>query len=123
MTDITPSWAVPGAKVVCVTADLAASPDTIRTDGNMDGLTSDRVYTIRETVVDHVTSLLALRLHEIHRGGYPGRPERGYWIGRFRPAVEPKSEAEDTAMFERIAHGATIVEKLDRLRELLDASP
>lgn len=99
MTDTTPSWAVPGAKVVCVDA------------GDTGGVLTRRgEYTIIRAYADFLVLL------ELPEGS-----QDGWFVTRFRPAAAQKTEQEDTAMFERIARGTTVLERLDLLREKLDA--
>lgn len=96
MTDTIPSWAVPGARVVCVNA------------GDTGGkLTARGEYTIVRARV----AFLVLR--EL--------PQDNWFTTRFRPAVEPKNLEEDTALFEDIVRGMSLVERLDRVKESLDA--
>lgn len=111
MTDhpTTPSWAVPGARVVAVN-NWEPGYATHAPGSTLD---VGKVYVLgRYRIEVHGDLWVDLRGEDI----------RFCWpITNFRPAVEPKSQAEDAAMFERIAHGTTIVERLDLLREKLDA--
>ena len=94
-----PSWARKGAKVVCVDV----RPRAYRVAGGeytntgLCGLALGTIYTIDAT--DNVYGRATLILRELHRGKY----EHGFDAARFRPAVEPKTEAEDVAMFHDIA--------------------
>ena len=94
-----PAWAVPGARVVCV--------DASDTEGQ---LTDRGEYTI----VRAYAGFLVLR-------EFPENSQDGWFTTRFRPAVEPKSLEEDTALFEDIVRGMSLVERLDRIAETLDA--
>ncbi len=111
-----PSWAVPGARVVCIRThmpDLDVAP-----------LVMNEVYVIRHVfeATDGSREKILVHLRGVVNGlaTISGR-EVGYWLSRFRPAVAQKTEQEDVALFERIAHGTTIVERLDLLKEKLDA--
>ena len=81
-----PSWVVRGAKVVCIS------------DRYHDNFVDDvprpvcgNVYTIREALVRKGKP--QVRLIEIDSGA------ASFHTNRFRPAVEPKSEAQDVALF------------------------
>ena len=81
-----PAWAVRGAKVVCISDRYHENfvDDVPRpVCGN--------VYTIREALVRKGKP--QVRLIEIDSGA------ASFHTNRFRPAVEPKSEAEDLALF------------------------
>lgn len=52
---------------------------------------------------------------------YPTPKDGGFFIKEFRPAVEPRSEADDVQFFTDLVKGMTVVERLDRLKESLDA--
>jgi hypothetical protein len=90
-----PAWARVGAKVVCVdTAGLFTQLDPCR------------VYTIAE-VYDPVRIDWGIRLVEVASfvglyGAFFGR--------RFRPAVPPKTEAEDTAQFRKLLNTTPVRE-------------
>lgn len=99
-----PAWAVPGARVVCVKPYKA-----------LDGLevTMNTVYVIRRAYQEpYGVFLSCMEFPDI---------DDGWCIRRFRPAVEPKSEAHDVALFEDIVRGMSLVERLDRIKESLDA--
>ena len=108
----TPTWAVPGAKVVCVN-----NSNWFDWDDHVycDGPAFKEVSTIERTHLDD-DGVLLLFLRE-----YSERPEDCYDHRLFRPAVEPKSEAHDVALFEDMARGMSLVERLDRIAETLDA--
>ncbi len=105
MTDqAIPAWAVPGARVVCINAKADYAWDAeigeVCTLGAFYGFRADGVG----------------RFHII------GKPRWLIWpVTNFRPAVEPKSEAHDVALFEDIVRGMSLVERLDRIAETLDA--
>ncbi len=108
-----PRWAVPGARVVCV--------KNLR--GNGYGTEQvpeiDKVYTVRE-----LTSQDCLQVKEIVNPlcrYAEGDLEAAFKIHCFRPAVEPRTEQEDVAFFTDLVKGMTLVERLDRLKESLDA--
>jgi hypothetical protein len=113
MTDHIPSWAVPGARVVCV--------KNLR--GNGYGTEQvpeiNKVYTVRE-----LTSQDCLRVKEIVNPlcrYAEGDLEAAFKIHCFRPAVEPKTEAEDFAKFaHHLRTPASILERLDVLAERLN---
>lgn len=89
-----PSWAKPGAKVVCVDdiPDKGWHPD-------LGGLSVGSVYTIRE-IARHSSGALGVRLVEIVRRLAPADPwEQPFAFRRFRPLVSTKTEAEDVALF------------------------
>lgn len=86
-----PSWARVGAKVVCVNASGSGDGKTPLIEG--------RTYTIRSINDELSTACAGIRLAEITNGRCPLGWEWHYNITRFRPAVEPKSEAEDLAHF------------------------
>lgn len=113
MTDTIPSWAVPGARVVCINKlGWANSSTGKRCPGPA----------YNETVTITATSFIPSRGVSIMLKEYAEMNlDRGYLVSAFRPTVIQKTQAEDTAMFERIAHGTTIVERLDLLKEKLDA--
>ena len=86
MTDqAIPAWAVPGARVVCVDDSY---PDV----GGDIFFEKNAVYTIKE--VFPVGRNWACRVREC------SDPQHNARLNRFRPAVEPKSEAHDTALLE-----------------------
>lgn len=83
-----PSWVRVGARVICVN-DVVTTPIERGQTLPVRGVT----YTVRNTFRD------AIRLVEIvNRTIYTtedGFGESAFYISRFRPAVEPKTEAED----------------------------
>jgi hypothetical protein len=88
-----PSWAVRGAKVVCV--DDAEhndwlSPGIMYFDG-LDGLAKGQIYTVREVFFDEIERAWSVRLEEIVRGKFRG-VEDGYNPCRFRPVVSQKDD-------------------------------
>mgnify|MGYP000039657958 FL=1 len=112
-----PAWAVPGARVVCINAKADYAWDA------GEAPTESAVYTIKSTMLDsygdRVLHLIELRRTKAAKRLHGARC--GYRIERFRPAVEPKSEAHDVALFEDIVRGMSLVERLDRIAETLDA--
>lgn len=110
MTDI-PSWARAGARVVLVDASNGKAEY-----GTHDAVKGDVCIL---TAVGIIQGAPVCQCRQVY-----GRwaLDREYWaeLDRFRPAVEPKTEQEDTAMFKRLVEAATPTERLDRLRELLD---
>lgn len=96
-----PSWARVGAKVVCVDNDenayLLPQYVGLYADG-LDGLALGAVYTIREIGSDGYHSA-GVRLEEIVRSINSSGLESTYNFARFRPAVPPKTEAEDLEQF------------------------
>ncbi len=100
-----PAWAVPGAKVVCVDDSY---PDV----GGGIFFEKNAVYTIKE--VFPVGRNWACRVREC------SDPQHNARLNRFRPAIEPKSEAHDVQLFETLVKDMSIVERLDRLKELLN---
>lgn len=96
-----PSWAKPGVKVVCVNA---TGPDWwgISTSWRAGEAPRERaVYTIARAWMDSDGAPVA-EFHELARSdeahSFWGE-HVGYWLGRFRPLVADKSEAEDVALF------------------------
>lgn len=112
----TPTWAVPGAKVVCV--------DDAWNKGGPTRLPMLReVLTIKEVLtrddyaavgVSYVIPPVVLSFHELGH-------DWTFNAGNFKPLAEPKSEAHDVALFEDIVRGMSLVERLDRIAETLDA--
>lgn len=99
-----PAWAVPGARVVCVKPHKAL--------GSLE-VTVNTVYTIRGVYQNpYGVFLSCMEFSDV---------DDGWYLWRFRPAVEPKSEAHDVALFEDIVRGMSLVERLDRIAETLDA--
>lgn len=112
-----PSWAVKGAKVVCVDdsmRDLSPVPG-YSPAGALDGLQEGGVYTVaraysRDGYV--VVVLVEIRRSEIAPDGR--RFDRffdGFNIKRFRPLVEDKSDAEIEA---QIYHKKRLRSKADQ---------
>jgi hypothetical protein len=89
-----PFWAVPGAKVVCISAPLRSRKFSTPPEVGAQ-------YTIRETFISsHGTS--AARLVEI-KGTYSrkSKMERGWKLFRFRPLIT-RSQDDDMAIFRPI---------------------
>lgn len=107
-----PAWAVPGAKVVCV-------DDESYGDTGVFPVLHEK-YTLSR--LEYFDGRWCAHLKEIAR---PPRTHSTfvvpYRLSRFRPAAEPKSLEEDTALFEDIVRGMSLVERLDRIAETLDA--
>lgn len=119
MTDhpTTPSWAVPGARVVCI--GPFSQPDFF--NGERVPKVNE-VYTLRDVAV--AMGEIGCRLKEFVNPPcmtVAGYLERFYVLSAFRPAVAQKTEQEDVALFERIAHGTTILERLDLIAADLNA--
>ncbi len=93
-----PSWARKGVKVVCVDAASAVTP------GKQVPITVGALYVI-ERVGLYNSSLNPIvdGLPAVWLRGYPNTGDRlgAFLLRRFRPAVEPKTEAEDVALFKR----------------------
>lgn len=100
-----PSWAVRGAKVVCVEADFDLAFNKINDpSGLMSFPALGEVYTIREVRVRYVTEfdggevLVGLLLNEVLNpvavGGSATGEEPGFDVLCFRPLVEAAHEAE-----------------------------
>jgi len=94
-----PWWAFPGNKVVCVNDRPGGFPvPGFMFTGDMDGLTSGVVYTIREVCRDR-TGAWVLRLVEIERATAPrgqfwGGQEPAYAVARFKPVITDDGEIE-----------------------------
>lgn len=108
MTDI-PSWAVPGAKVVCVNDWFPDEGVEATYEGAGPAIGHD--YTVRGN--DYFYGMCWIAITAV-----PG--DVFFPIVNFRPAVEPKTEQEDVALFKRDVEAMTPVDRLDRLRELMD---
>jgi hypothetical protein len=89
-----PSWARVGAKVVCVNDQRLESSEV-----HTGALVARSTYTIEGTY-QHRDGRLGLFLSELRIRHLNRRVV--YDIRRFRPAVEPKSEAEDLAQFRKL---------------------
>lgn len=100
-----PSWAKPGAKVVCVHHEL---------------LNGTRFVSTPPPIGEPVKVLGFSRPHMVDQSigliieGYPNvsrvdGQDIGWHVARLRPAVEPKTEAEDVALFQDIARKANMV--------------
>lgn len=113
MTDSIPSWAVPGARVVCVNPlGWMDSDDSQFTTGPA----YEDIVTVTGAAVNAVYGAL------IFLKEYPvTNPDDGFLASVFKPAVEPRTEQEDVAFFTDLVKGMTLVERLDRLKESLDA--
>ena len=104
-----PAWVRVGAKVVCID-DKASSSLRPLHNGDMGGLTKGRVYTISALDVGW-RGTLTIHLAECVRPN-----SCGFQLSRFRPAVPPKTEAEDLELFTpflepplvRIPHRGTV---------------
>lgn len=87
-----PAWASPGKKVVCV---RVFSVNSFYTGPRLE---KGRIYTVTSTHPGYSEWELAVAGIENPNGRGP------WWAGsQFRPAIEPKTEAEDVAMFHDIA--------------------
>lgn len=84
-----PSWAFKGAKVVC--ADASGQPQ----------LQNGAIYTVAWAGLgDGMIDLgHGLQAPSVHLEGVERMFGVPFALSRFRPAVEPKSEAEDVALF------------------------
>ena len=111
MTDqAIPAWAVPGARVVFVNDRLPAGP------------TKTPEYDPEIGEVCTLGAFYGFRAGGVGRFHIIGKPRWLIWpVTNFRPAVEPKSEARDVALFEDIIRGMSLVDRLDRLAEVLNA--
>lgn len=110
-----PSWAVPGARVVCVDDSWnRIGPDRVPMLHEV--LTIKEVLTRADYAAVGVNCVPACTLAFVELGH-----DWTFNSNCFRPTVPIRTEAEDTAMFKRIAYGTTIVERLDLLKEKLDA--
>jgi hypothetical protein len=90
-----PSWARRGAKVVCVDAEWGK--DSLqRYLGLAPTLIADAVYTVTRAEVDGGEATVWLREAA---NDLPDGVDSGFWLVRFRPLVEPKTEAEDREFF------------------------
>jgi hypothetical protein len=89
-----PAWATRGAKVVCVRDFREAR---IVDDIGHRGMPElGKVYVIFKAEVDRIYHVPVVYLTE-----FPST--QGFDLVGFRPAVEPKTEAEDVALFHDIA--------------------
>lgn len=106
-----PSWAVPGAMVVCVDDRLGAYLKThIRYVGGLDGLTAGRVYTIWSVYWTGSLGHYCLELAEIERPcPSDTQPELGFCIYRFRPLTSTDNEVE-TRLYRTKGHDAPVRE-------------
>lgn len=93
-----PAWAVRGAKVVCVDDAFVSVSDG--------GLRVGREYQIKRAYCRALRSPVAAatyvddhRMVQLVGVSCPTSMDGGYALARFRPAVEPKSEVEDLALF------------------------
>ena len=110
MTEAIPAWAVPGAKVVSLNDDWCEYVTFQMCKG------PKNLEMVTITGHAYFEGHLQFVLKE-----YPTPLDGGFKAAYFRPAVEPKSEAHDVAMFTELAKTCTIVERLDRLAESLNA--
>lgn len=89
-----PSWARVGAKVVCIDVAPRSWPT--------DTLNLGAVYTVAGVGVSP-SGKPCLFLRETQSTLIWANGQRaGYYFDRFRPAVEPKSEAHDLAQFRKL---------------------
>lgn len=116
------TWAVPGAKVVCIDARQAEERGIKPPAGykwrNLETcLAKGAVYTVREVWFNNLFGRWQVSLAEITREFEPavGR-DAGFSIDRFRPLVTSTREA-DTAMFLSLLKST---DPLDRALMLLD---
>lgn len=86
-----PSWAKPGAKVACIDASEREDTDP-GAEVHLDHLVLGQTYTLRDIAIGN-GGKPGVRLAEL------GATPFGFLLARFRPAVEPKTEAEDVALF------------------------
>lgn len=122
MTDqAIPAWAVPGAKVVCID-DNWDRYDPRYTESMPNRPVLKQVLTIHSSVEQYGS--IGFRFVEVVNppAKFYGTFDEGAFVStHFRPAVEPKSEAHDVALFEDIVRGMSLVERLDRIKESLDS--
>jgi len=90
---VIPSWAVPGARVVCVDAKWSSEPPA-------DPLRLGLVYTIESAYIwdAMIGAQVVVRLVEID---HPFLPGFGYLLDRFRPVVT-RSLEQDVAEFRKL---------------------
>lgn len=116
-----PHWCFVGAKVVCV--------DDTHPHGYAwceDAPTVGMTYTVSRVwrypvSIDESDGEIVVELAEIGQRTVASavwKQDIGYGLYRFRPLV---SQEDDVAMFQRPVTDMTIVERLDRLAEILDA--
>ena len=92
-----PSWARKGVKVVCV--DDGVSPGRVALAAIPPvGPVLSVVGTSEDPYGEYGNTLVIEGYPNLHDG-----IDVGWRVARFRPAVEPKTEAEDVAMFHDIA--------------------
>jgi hypothetical protein len=89
-----PSWARKGMKVVCINDQRLESSEV-----HTGLLVLGSVYTIGDAY-HHRSGRIGLFINEL-QASHAGRLVC-YDIRRFRPAVEPKTEAEDLAQFRKM---------------------
>jgi hypothetical protein len=90
-----PSWARKGMKVVCINDQRLESSEV-----HTGFLVAGSAYTIDGAYHHPSDGRIGLFLAEAP-GKYQGHPV-AYDLRRFRPAVEPKTEAEDLAQFRKL---------------------
>ena len=114
-----PARAVPCAKVVCIDDKSAKSCSWDKGEALSEGA----AYTIESVVHDRYPfAVLHLKEGKRSLGSIVCfGPLVGYGVYRFKPAGEPKTLEEDTALFEDISRGMSLVDRLDRLAEVLNA--
>jgi hypothetical protein len=94
-----PSWAVKGAKVVCVNDDPHLDPDYDNDESEWvvvataDDIKEGHIYTIRWVGADF-DGALCVWLEEIVRPALGAPNEPGYYIDRFRPLVTRSLEQD-----------------------------
>jgi len=100
-----PSWAKPGAKVVCV--DAFPLEGSIWVSPPVEGV----IYTITDTFYQE--GVLLLRLKELRNF-----QDIGYLARRFRPLVS-RTQEQDVDLFKSLLN-PTLVDKLDLLAERMN---
>ncbi len=95
---MTPSWAKPGAKVVCVDAGRFVGKNiTVKYPPDHVLLVEGEIYTIRDVIAHEHEHILGVRVEEIARHILRDDSYEQPWaLYRFRPVVEQK---DDIALF------------------------
>lgn len=110
MTDSIPSWAVPGAKCVCINSEgwfTSEEPFTPITGGPR----------YKEICLTELVTFKGVWLR-----GWNEDVGLDSFIRQFRPLAEPKTEAHDLAKFaHHLRTPASILERLDALAERLNS--
>ncbi len=94
-----PSWARKGQRVVCIRADESDGHEWLEGEALEEG----KVYVVSKVFVSTLTNCLNFQLMGMSRNNasrFYGC-EVGYWIARFRPVVELKSDNEIEAQIFR----------------------